>query len=68
MAEEESPISHDRRAGACRHDGFHSGVGVYVHDLQLLRYVLVCDECGAETREISAEEYVPSPVLGTAVP
>jgi hypothetical protein len=66
MAEGESPISRVRRAGACRHDGYHSGIGVYVRDLQLLRYVLVCDDCGAETKEISAVEYVPSPAFSRA--
>ena len=59
--------AHDRRAGSrCRHDGYYSGVGVYVHDLQTLRYLLVCDDCGEEMKEISSLEYVPSPVLGTS--
>ena len=29
----------------------------------MLRYVLVCDDCGEEMKEISALEYVPKPVL-----
>ena len=29
-----------------------------------MRYVLVCDDCGEEMREIFIEEYVPKPVLG----
>ena len=69
MAEGEFESSHDRRAGSrCRHDGYHSGIGVYLHDSQTLRYVLVCDECGTETKEISALRYVPSPVLSVALP
>ena len=58
---------HDRRAGSrCRHDGYYSGVGVYVHDSQTLRCVLVCDDCGEEMKEISSLDYVPSPALVTA--
>jgi hypothetical protein len=57
----------DRRAGSrCRHDGYYSGVGVYVHDSQRLRCVLVCDDCGEEMKEISSLDYVPTPVLVTA--
>jgi hypothetical protein len=56
--------SHDRRAGSrCRHDGYYSGVGVYVRDSQILRYLLVCDHCGEEMKEIAALDYVPSPAL-----
>jgi hypothetical protein len=55
---------HDHRAGSrCRHDGYYSGVGVYVHDSQILRYLLVCDSCGEEMQEIAALDYVPSPAL-----
>ena len=68
MAEGELESGSERRAGGCRHDGFHSGVGLYLHDSQLLRYVLVCDDCGAETKEISAVEYVPRPVFAGALP
>jgi hypothetical protein len=57
----------DRRAGSgCRHDGYYSGVGLYVRDSHTLRYVLVCDGCGAEMKEISAMEYVPSPLVAPA--
>lgn len=31
----------------------------------MLRYVLVCDDCGEEMKEISALEYVPNPVPAT---
>ena len=64
MAEGASRSTADRRAGdGCRHDGYYSGVGLYVRDSQTLRYVLVCDGCGAEMKEISALEYVPSPLF-----
>lgn len=29
----------------------------------MLRYVLVCDDCGEEIKEISALEYSPRPTL-----
>ena len=55
---------HNRRAGSrCRHDGYYSGVGVYVHDSQTLRCVLVCDDCGEEMKELSALDYAPTPVF-----
>ena len=50
----------------CPHSGFYSGVGVYVKDSQTLRYVLVCDECGEEMKELLAQEYVPDPVFQPA--
>jgi hypothetical protein len=57
----------DRRAGSrCRHDCYYSGVGVYVHDSRTLRYLLVCDDCGEEMKEISSLDYVPSLVSVTA--
>ena len=68
MAEGALRSGDDRPAGSgCRHDGYYSGVGVYVHDSQTLRCVLVCDGCGAEMKEISALEYVPSPVVAAAL-
>lgn len=67
MAEGAFQSTGDRRAGStCRHDGYYSGVGVYAHDSQTLRYVLVCDGCGAEMKEIAAMEYAPSPVFAAA--
>ena len=48
----------------CVHSGFYSGVGVYSKDSRTLRYLLVCDECGEEMKEISTLEYLPSPVPG----
>jgi hypothetical protein len=43
----------------CRHDGFHSGEGRYEASSQTLRYVIVCDACRAEVREVLAERYAP---------
>ena len=38
----------------CSHDGFHSGEGRYERATGTLRYVLVCDTCHAEVREVQA--------------
>jgi len=46
--------------GNCDHDGFHSGVGKLSRDFQSIRFVLVCDACGHETREVHVQEYAPS--------
>ena len=69
MAEGASRSSEDRRAGSrCRHDGFYSGVGLYAHELRMLRYVLVCDDCGEEMKELSSHEYVPTPDFAAVLP
>jgi hypothetical protein len=44
---------------SCDHSGFHSGVGKLSHDFQSIRFVLVCDDCGTETREVHVEHYTP---------
>ena len=44
-------------SGSCDHSGFHSGVGRLVHELQAIRFVLVCDGCGEEMREVHVEDY-----------
>lgn len=44
---------------SCRHDGFHSGEGRYEAETQTLHYVVVCDSCHAEVREVHAERYAP---------
>ncbi len=41
----------------CDHDGFHSGIGRLTRDFGAIRFVLVCDDCGAETREVHVEQY-----------
>lgn len=43
----------------CTHQGFHSGQGRYDADRQLLRYVVVCDACHAELREVDTQLYRP---------
>ena len=50
----------------CPHAGFYSGVGVYSRESQTLRYVLICDECGEEMKEILATDYAPEPVFENA--
>jgi hypothetical protein len=60
-----SPAPEARGADCCRHSGYYTGQGVYSRDSQSIRYVLVCDDCGEEIKEISTLEYVPSPVLAT---
>jgi hypothetical protein len=44
----------------CTHDGFHTGEGRYEAATHTLRYVLICDECRAELREVLVERYTPS--------
>ena len=38
----------------CDHNGFHSGVGKLSREIRAIRFVLICDSCGAETREVVA--------------
>jgi hypothetical protein len=47
----------------CGHSGFYSGIGMYSQESRMLRYVLICDDCGEEMKEILAQEYAPDPVL-----
>ena len=51
------------RQDRCPHSGFFSGIGLYSKESRTLRYVLVCDECGEEMKEIHAQEYAPDPIL-----
>ena len=46
-------------ARECDHGGFHSGLGRLSPDFGAIRFVLVCDDCGEETREVHVEQYVP---------
>ncbi len=41
----------------CDHNGFHSGVGKLARDMGAIRFVLVCDVCGEEVREVGVEDY-----------
>ena len=43
----------------CDHVGFHSGRGHYDPVAEQLRYVIVCDTCDAEVREVERLEYRP---------
>lgn len=43
----------------CDHKGFHSGEGRYDERARTLRYVVVCDACRTEVREVSVESYAP---------
>jgi hypothetical protein len=47
-------------SGDCDHSGFHSGLGKLSHELQAIRFVLVCDGCGKEMREVHVEDYAPA--------
>ena len=44
----------------CKHDGFHSGEGRYSAETQTLRYIVTCDACGTELREVTVEQYAPT--------
>jgi len=44
---------------SCEHVGRHSGQGRYDCATERLRYVLVCEECDAEVRELGSAEYRP---------
>jgi hypothetical protein len=43
----------------CMHDGFHSATSRYDHRTGLLRFVLICDGCGSELREVGRIRYRP---------
>ena len=47
--------------GDCDHSGFHSGVGKLARDSRSIRFILVCDACGREMREVHVEDYPPGP-------
>ena len=51
----------------CQHAGYYSGLGVYARDSKTLRYVLICDDCGEEMKEIHTQEYAPDPILEIAL-
>ena len=44
---------------SCLHQCRHSGASRYSHQRAQIRYVIVCDGCGAELRELSAVGYQP---------
>ena len=43
----------------CAHAGGHSAVGRYLHEAGRLRFVLVCDGCGAERGDVDSVAYRP---------
>lgn len=44
----------------CHHTESRSGVARYSREAQRLRFVEVCDHCGAECRQVEVVSYVPS--------
>jgi hypothetical protein len=56
-------LARPRRSGAslpvCRHDGFYSATSRYERQAGVLRFVLVCDGCGCEVREVGRVQYRP---------
>ena len=44
----------------CEHSGFHSGMGKLAANAPAIRFVLICDDCGQETREVHVEAYSPT--------
>ena len=43
----------------CEHAGYFSGTTRYDRRRKVMRYVVTCDGCGAEMREIESESYQP---------
>lgn len=48
-------------ASPCAHDGGHSAVGRYLADPGQVRFVLICDACGAERGDVDSLAYRPHP-------
>jgi hypothetical protein len=46
-------------APTCQHSGFHSGVGKIAREFGSIRFLLVCDDCGTEIRDVHVERYSP---------
>jgi hypothetical protein len=44
----------------CDHGDLHSPAAFYSPTNAEIRYVVVCDSCGTETREVHREAYVPN--------
>lgn len=43
----------------CQHDGFHSGEGKISREFGSIRFIVTCDDCGEEMREVHVEGYNP---------
>jgi hypothetical protein len=52
----------------CDHAEYHSAQTRYAVEVAQLRYVVVCDSCGAELRELGTTDYRPEPRLGPVLP
>jgi hypothetical protein len=52
----------------CDHAEFHSAQSRYAAELAQLRYVVVCDSCGAELRELGSVDYRPEPRFDAVPP
>jgi hypothetical protein len=57
------PEKNDRGEDGCQHSGYYSGMGLYSKSSRTLTYVLVCDNCGEQMKELTALEYAPTPVF-----
>ena len=45
---------HAARTDCYGHAGYHSALGLYSQEREQIRYVLICDDCGEEVREVFA--------------
>jgi hypothetical protein len=43
----------------CLHQRFHSGASRYCHERAQIRYVVMCDGCNEELRELGTVDYRP---------
>ena len=57
-------MAHCASHGTARTAASTPASGSTSKDAEQIRYVLVCDDCGQETREVFNEPYVPNPLLG----
>jgi len=54
-----SELACDMKLCVCRHDGLRSATTHYDHGSGVLRFLLVCDKCGAEVQEVTRLRYRP---------
>jgi hypothetical protein len=52
----------------CDHAELHSAQTRYAPDMGQLRYVVICDACGAEVRELGSVDYRPDPKFDALPP
>jgi hypothetical protein len=45
----------------CRHEGFYTATSHYDHPSGVMRFMLVCDACGAEVKDVTRIKYRPRP-------